>query len=210
MNAAVTCSLIMRARGRRQVGKQHECVMLDEAHGQACSCSALPACPSQTILYFGQCTWQQVLLPRLAPPRLPLLDLLRWWVHCRTRLLTCLACLQVLDQEGVGQLIRMAVERGRAARPDLKTGICGEQGGEPRRCAALPVLLAPACSEAAALRWVRLGQPWSRLQSPVSAVPLSSGEAQRVQHRALVSAYWLGTSCCSLLSVPKCHGCGAA
>ncbi len=37
----------------------------------------------------------------------------------------------VLDQEGVGELIRMAVERGRATRPDLEVGICGEHGGEP-------------------------------------------------------------------------------
>eukprot|EP00195_Chlamydomonas_chlamydogama_P010279 CAMPEP_0202891472 /NCGR_PEP_ID=MMETSP1392-20130828/1515_1 /ASSEMBLY_ACC=CAM_ASM_000868 /TAXON_ID=225041 /ORGANISM="Chlamydomonas chlamydogama, Strain SAG 11-48b" /LENGTH=863 /DNA_ID=CAMNT_0049575227 /DNA_START=362 /DNA_END=2953 /DNA_ORIENTATION=- len=39
---------------------------------------------------------------------------------------------QVLDQEGVGELIRFAVERGRKTRPNLKIGICGEQGGEPR------------------------------------------------------------------------------
>ena len=38
---------------------------------------------------------------------------------------------QVLDQEGVGQLIRMAVEKGRSVKPDLKVGICGEHGGEP-------------------------------------------------------------------------------
>ncbi len=38
---------------------------------------------------------------------------------------------QVLDQNGVGQLINMAVEKGRHARPDLKCGICGEHGGEP-------------------------------------------------------------------------------
>jgi pyruvate,orthophosphate dikinase len=37
----------------------------------------------------------------------------------------------VLDQEGVGSLIRMAVEKGRSARPDLEVGICGEHGGEP-------------------------------------------------------------------------------
>ena len=37
----------------------------------------------------------------------------------------------VLDQEGVGQLIQLAVERGRAARPNLEVGICGEHGGEP-------------------------------------------------------------------------------
>ena len=38
---------------------------------------------------------------------------------------------QVLDQKGVGQLVRMATEKGRAVRPDLKCGICGEHGGEP-------------------------------------------------------------------------------
>jgi pyruvate,orthophosphate dikinase len=38
---------------------------------------------------------------------------------------------QTLDTTGVGQLVRMAVEKGRAARPDLKIGICGEHGGDP-------------------------------------------------------------------------------
>ncbi len=38
---------------------------------------------------------------------------------------------QVLDQEGVGQLVRMGCEKGRATKPDLKIGICGEHGGEP-------------------------------------------------------------------------------
>ena len=38
---------------------------------------------------------------------------------------------QVLDQKGVGSLIRMATEKGRAIRPTLKCGICGEHGGEP-------------------------------------------------------------------------------
>ncbi len=38
---------------------------------------------------------------------------------------------QVLDQTGVGQLVEMAVKKGRATRPDLKCGICGEHGGEP-------------------------------------------------------------------------------
>jgi pyruvate,orthophosphate dikinase len=37
----------------------------------------------------------------------------------------------VLDREGVGQLVRMATERGRKTRPELKVGICGEHGGEP-------------------------------------------------------------------------------
>ncbi len=38
---------------------------------------------------------------------------------------------QVLDQEGVGQLVQIGTERGRRTRPDLKVGICGEHGGEP-------------------------------------------------------------------------------
>jgi len=38
---------------------------------------------------------------------------------------------QVLDQNGVGQLIQMATSKGRKVRPDLKCGICGEHGGEP-------------------------------------------------------------------------------
>src|SRR4029079_5180732 len=36
-----------------------------------------------------------------------------------------------LDVEGVGQLVRMGWEEGRATRPDLKLGICGEHGGDP-------------------------------------------------------------------------------
>ena len=39
---------------------------------------------------------------------------------------------QVLDQDGVGRLIRMAVEDGRKTRPGLKVGICGEHGGDPK------------------------------------------------------------------------------
>jgi pyruvate,orthophosphate dikinase len=38
---------------------------------------------------------------------------------------------QTLDQEGVGQLVEMAVLKGRKTRPGMKIGICGEHGGEP-------------------------------------------------------------------------------
>ncbi len=38
---------------------------------------------------------------------------------------------EVLDQNGVGQLVKLGTERGRSTRPDLKVGICGEHGGEP-------------------------------------------------------------------------------
>jgi pyruvate, orthophosphate dikinase len=42
---------------------------------------------------------------------------------------------EVLDEEGVGDLMRIAVERGRSVKEDLKLGICGEHGGEPRSVA---------------------------------------------------------------------------
>jgi pyruvate, orthophosphate dikinase len=42
---------------------------------------------------------------------------------------------EVLDEDGVGDLMRIAVERGRAAKPQIKLGICGEHGGEPRSVA---------------------------------------------------------------------------
>ncbi len=42
---------------------------------------------------------------------------------------------QVLDEAGVGQLIKIGVERGRASRPQLKVGICGEHGGDPKSIA---------------------------------------------------------------------------
>jgi pyruvate, orthophosphate dikinase len=37
---------------------------------------------------------------------------------------------QTIDQDGIGQLIRMGIERGRSVRPKLKVGICGEHGGD--------------------------------------------------------------------------------
>ena len=42
---------------------------------------------------------------------------------------------ETLDVEGVGDLMRIAVERGRAAKPDIKLGICGEHGGDPKSVA---------------------------------------------------------------------------
>jgi pyruvate,orthophosphate dikinase len=39
---------------------------------------------------------------------------------------------ETLDQDGVGDLMRIGVERGRQTKPELKLGICGEHGGEPR------------------------------------------------------------------------------
>ncbi len=42
---------------------------------------------------------------------------------------------EVIDEDGVGDLMRIAVERGRGAKPGIKLGICGEHGGEPRSVA---------------------------------------------------------------------------
>jgi pyruvate,orthophosphate dikinase len=42
---------------------------------------------------------------------------------------------EVIDEDGVGDLMRIGVERGRSAKPDIKVGICGEHGGEPRSVA---------------------------------------------------------------------------
>ena len=42
---------------------------------------------------------------------------------------------ETLDVRGVGDLMRIAVERGRGVKPDLKLGICGEHGGEPKSVA---------------------------------------------------------------------------
>ena len=39
---------------------------------------------------------------------------------------------QSLDQEGIGELVRIACEKGRATRPGIKLGVCGEHGGDPR------------------------------------------------------------------------------
>ncbi|HET6697608.1 MAG TPA: putative PEP-binding protein, partial [Nocardioidaceae bacterium] len=38
---------------------------------------------------------------------------------------------ETLDREGVGRLVQYAAEKGRAARPDLHLGVCGEHGGDP-------------------------------------------------------------------------------
>ena len=39
---------------------------------------------------------------------------------------------EVLDQTGVGQLVEIGIQKGRSTKPDLKIGICGEHGGEPK------------------------------------------------------------------------------
>jgi len=77
---------------------------------------------------------------------------------------------QVLDQEGVGQLIKMGVEKGRGARSNLKIGICGEHGGEPSSvmfcdsvgmdyvsCSPYRVPIARVAAAQANIRWIKSG-----------------------------------------------------
>jgi pyruvate,orthophosphate dikinase len=42
---------------------------------------------------------------------------------------------ETIDADGVGELVRMGVERGRSTRPELKIGVCGEHGGDPESIA---------------------------------------------------------------------------
>ena len=70
---------------------------------------------------------------------------------------------ETLDQEGVGQLVRIGVERGRATRPDIKLGICGEHGGDP-----------------ASVRVLRRGRPRLRV---VLAVPRADRPPRRGPRR---------------------------
>ena len=52
---------------------------------------------------------------------------------------------QTIDFDGVGGLMKIGVEKGRATRPDLKIGICGEHGGEPGLGQVLPQDRAELC-----------------------------------------------------------------
>ena len=74
-----------------------------------------------------------------------------------------------IDQPGVGELVRMAAERGRATKPGLKLGVCGEHGGDPASIAFFEsvgrrlrvVLAVPGARRPAGggPRRARLGQP---------------------------------------------------
>ena len=81
---------------------------------------------------------------------------------------------EVLDQEGVGDLMRIAVERGRGAKPELKLGICGEHGGEPRSVAFCHGSGSTTCrARRTACRW--RGSPRRRPRSPRAASSVAIG-----------------------------------
>jgi pyruvate,orthophosphate dikinase len=79
---------------------------------------------------------------------------------------------QLLDQEGVGELIEMGIKRGRTTRPHLKVGICGEHGGEPSSvefchragmnyvsCSPFRVPIARLALAQAAIKDIKAGKP---------------------------------------------------
>jgi pyruvate,orthophosphate dikinase len=87
----------------------------------------------------------------------------------------------VLDQEGVGELIRIAIERGRRARPGLKVGICGEHGGEPSSvefchaakmnyvsCSPFSIPIARLAAAHARIKEVRAEAPGESVREPAT------------------------------------------
>jgi phosphoenolpyruvate-protein kinase (PTS system EI component) len=81
-----------------------------------------------------------------------------------------------LDQEGVGELVRMACERGRATRPDIKLGICGEHGGDPASI---------GFCEGAGLDYVSCSPyrvPIARLAAAQAAIAAAAGPAAAKPH----------------------------
>ena len=77
----------------------------------------------------------------------------------------------VLDQEGVGKLVEMAVKLGRAARPDLEVGICGEHGGEPSSVRILLPRSAWTTFPARPIAYRSPAWPPPRLLSPAATRP---------------------------------------
>ena len=87
---------------------------------------------------------------------------------------------EVVDVDGVGELVRLGTERGRATRPDLKVGVCGEHGGDPavdrpllRRRARLRELLALPGPGRPPGR--RAGRPGREGAGPAATRPLRGG-----------------------------------
>jgi pyruvate, orthophosphate dikinase len=82
----------------------------------------------------------------------------------------------VLDQEGVGELIRIGIERGRRARPGLKVGICGEHGGEPSSvdfCHRVGMTYVSCSPYSVPIAWLAAAQ--AELRAPRLAPPRRGG-----------------------------------
>ena len=99
---------------------------------------------------------------------------------------------EVIDQDGVGQLMRIAVEKGRAARPGIKLGICGEHGGEPSSvefchqiglnyvsCSPFRVPIARLAAARAALKGAPEGKASARVKKPASTANKTKKTSRR-------------------------------
>ncbi len=95
---------------------------------------------------------------------------------------------ETIDQEGVGQLVRMGVERGRATRPAIKLGVCGEHGGDPDSIAFFHTvgLDYVSCSPYR-LPIARLAAAHSALGAAGPPPPRSHPALVRPQHPAVVA-----------------------
>jgi pyruvate,orthophosphate dikinase len=104
---------------------------------------------------------------------------------------------QVLDQDGIGQLVEMAVERGRNTRGDLKCGICGEHGGEPQSvmfchrvglnyvsCSPFRVPIARFAAAQAAVQWPRKAAKKSATKKPAGKTATKKKAATKKKRSA--------------------------
>jgi PEP-utilising enzyme, PEP-binding domain len=82
-----------------------------------------------------------------------------------------------IDREGVGELLEIAVARGRRARPGLKTGVCGEHGGDPASIGIFHAGGARLCQLLAVPRARRAASLRLRPRSSADGAHASSGEA---------------------------------
>jgi pyruvate,orthophosphate dikinase len=92
-----------------------------------------------------------------------------------------------IDEEGVGELMKLATERGRAARPDLKLGICGEHGGDPasvRFCASIGLDYV-SCSPYR-VPIARLAAAQAALQAPVQKKSVKARPSSDDRHRRVL------------------------
>ena len=108
---------------------------------------------------------------------------------------------EVLDRDGVGQLMRMAVEKGRKTRPGIKLGICGEHGGDPSSvefchliglnyvsCSPFRVPIARLAAARAAL----LNAPKAATKKARQAERQGGGEGEEARPQALSGGFFLG------------------
>jgi pyruvate, orthophosphate dikinase len=95
---------------------------------------------------------------------------------------------ETIDKDGVGELVQIATDRGRATRPDLKVGVCGEHGGDPESIALFEKvgLDYVSCSpfrvpiaRLAAAQAVLASPERPARKGPASKAPASKGRARR-------------------------------